>query len=61
MVKISVDKDACIGCGACVSACEEGFRMEDNKSVPVKAEVDNISCQKEAADICPVNCIIVAE
>ena len=61
MAKITIDKDACIGCGACVSACEDGFRMEDNKSVPVKAEVETLSCHKEAAEICPVNCIMVVE
>jgi len=59
MAKISVDVDACIGCGACVSACEKGFKMVDNKSVPVNANVDKVTCEKEAADICPVSCITV--
>lgn len=59
--KISVDADACIGCGACVSTCEKGFKMVDNKSVPVNAEVAELTCEKEAVDICPVSCISVKE
>ena len=59
--KISVDQEACIGCGACVSTCEKGFKMVDNKSKPTKATVDELSCEKEAADICPVSCISISE
>jgi|APSaa5957512622_1039677.scaffolds.fasta_scaffold343546_1 ferredoxin len=59
--KIVVDADACIGCGACASACETGFKMEDNKSVPFKNEVVEISCHNEAVDVCPVNCIKITE
>lgn len=60
MVKITVNKADCIGCGACVSACPSGFKMVDGKSVPTKATVAKPSCEKEAADICPVSCITVA-
>jgi ferredoxin len=31
----------------------------DNKSVPINATVDKVTCEKEAADICPVSCITV--
>jgi len=58
---ISVDQDACIGCGACAATCEKGFKMVDNKSTPYKTEVAGISCEQEAADICPVNCITIKE
>ena len=58
---IAVDGDACIGCGACVAVCEKAFKMVDNKSVPVKEKVDELSCEQEAADSCPVNCITITE
>ncbi len=58
---ISVDKEACIGCGACVSTCEKGFKLVDNKSIPLHKEVEELTCEQEAADICPVNCITVQE
>jgi len=60
MPEIKVDADACIGCGACVAACEKSFKMVDNKSHPVNAKVDKVTCENEAADVCPVNCITVA-
>jgi ferredoxin len=61
MPKISVIKEACIGCGACVALCPTAFKMEGNKAVATKTEVKKISCEKEAADNCPVEAIIVTE
>ena len=61
MVKISVDKKLCIGCGACVSICPGSFEMKDGKSVAKKAKVDKITCEKEAADSCPVGAISIEE
>ena len=61
MPSVKVDQEACIGCGACVAACEEGFTMVDNKSKPTNAKPDALTCHKEAADVCPVSCIAVTE
>jgi ferredoxin len=61
-----VDKEACIGCEACVHICPEVFRMEepdsgshhhDHKSVvynPFGAPAAKI---EQAMDSCPVACI----
>lgn len=54
--KISVDHDACIGCGACAATCDN-FKLVDGKSEPVKADVSELSCEKEASESCPVNAI----
>jgi ferredoxin len=50
----NVDKERCIGCGACVAACEEGFELKDGK-----AEIKNANapCLKQGAETCPVNAI----
>lgn len=54
---VKIDKEKCIGCGACVSLCEEVFEMKDGKA-HVKAQ-KNIPCVKEAIDACPVDAISV--
>jgi len=59
MPKISIDEEKCIGCGACVSLCPKGFEMIDGKAKPTKADVKKITCEKEAADSCPVGAIII--
>lgn len=58
---VSVNKETCIGCGACVSICESVFEMKDDMKAYVKKgeEKSKIPCVKEAADSCPVNAIKV--
>lgn len=51
---IKVDKEKCIGCGACVAVCPEGFVMKGDKAV-VKSQ--KAKCAKEAADSCPTQAI----
>ena len=58
--KITIDKDACIGCGACASVCDN-FTMIEGKSEANEAEVEDIGCNKDAADACPVQCIKIEE
>ena len=61
--KITQKQADCIGCGACVSVCPQNWKMVDvkgeQKSAPIKADVDEIGCNQEAADSCPVECIKV--
>ena len=60
MYKITQDRDACIGCGACVSVCPDNWEMKDDgKASPIKTEVEDVGCNQDAADICPVQCIKV--
>jgi len=58
--KVTVNKDTCIGCGACTTQCDN-FEMKGGKSVPKKSVVDKPGCNKEAAEICPVDAIKVTE
>jgi len=59
MPKINVDKEKCIGCGACVSLCPRGFKLVDGKAFAIKSDVKKITCEKEAADSCPVGAITI--
>ncbi len=56
MVKISVDQNKCIGCGACAATCPKSFEMKDGKA-HAKGESD---CAKAAEAGCPVGAISVA-
>ena len=56
MVKVTVDKDKCIGCGACESICPITFELKNGKSM-VKNRPKEITCEQEAADSCPVQAI----
>ncbi len=52
---VSVDKDKCIGCGACASTCSEVFKMKDGKAQVVSDK--DVPCVKEAIENCPVDAI----
>ena len=54
----SVDKEKCIGCGACVSVCPDGFEMDENGKSIIKST--ECSCLKEGKDVCPVDAIIIS-
>lgn len=65
--KIVHIRDECIGCGACASICSNFWEMESDGKVKLKGaksedkkfilEIDNLKCNKDAAESCPVNCI----
>ena len=59
MVKIKVDKKKCIGCGSCAAICPQSFELKDAKAY-VKKQPAKITCEKEAADSCPVEAISVS-
>ncbi len=57
---VKVDKNTCIGCGACTATCPEVFEMTDDGFAEVKKDADtkkNAKCVKEAIENCPVNAI----
>ncbi len=57
--KIEIDKEKCIGCGNCAAVCPASFEMKEGKAVPKRKEVENITCEDEAAKSCPVEAITI--
>lgn len=56
----AVEKDTCIGCGACPEFCPEVFKMEDDGLAvaytnPVPSELETSA--KDAAEGCPTDAI----
>ncbi len=57
-MSIKVNKELCLGCGACVSLCPDVFKMNDAGKSEVIDE-ENIACARNAAESCPVQAISV--
>ncbi|MCC7552098.1 ferredoxin [Candidatus Micrarchaeota archaeon] len=56
---VSVDKEKCIGCGACVAVCSEVFELTSEGKAKVKDSYagGNEECIDQAVSICPVQAI----
>ena len=54
-----VNKDKCIGCGACTYTCGEVFDFDDSGLATVKAQPNekNLELATEALENCPVGAI----
>lgn len=63
-MKIKVNQEICIGCGACVSTCDNFEMVETSKGYKAKVkeeDVEEIGCNKDAMDSCPVDAIKINE
>jgi ferredoxin len=73
MSKVTIDRESCISCASCWTECpsffeenpddsfsmiKEKFRI-DNKINTGNAPADLAGCVQEAADLCPVQIILV--
>ena len=57
---VSIDRDACIGCGVCTTICPDVFELDDEGKATIKEGADtSVDCVKEAAENCPTNAIQV--
>ncbi len=60
-MKVKVNQEACIGCGACVAICEDMFELNDEgTSVAKTPEVpdDKKEACQDAIDSCPTGAIV---
>lgn len=63
-MKVKVNRDSCIGCGACAAICEDVFEIDDEGLSTAKVEeVEDDKKQEvqDAADSCPTGAIEVEE
>jgi len=73
-MKVSIDHEECIACGACSADCPDFFEEDDEgMSIVVEAyrvggnltegeaPADQEDCVREAAENCPVECISIEE
>ena len=66
-MKVKVNKDACIGCGACAAICEAVFMLNDEGLSEVKEEAkkeikkDDKQAVIDSAESCPTGAIEVTE
>lgn len=60
-MNFKVDKDTCIGCGACINTCEEVFDYDDDGLAKVISnnitDESIIDLATEAMNNCPVGAI----
>ena len=59
-MKVTVDENTCIGCGACMSICPDVFEFNDEGFMGVKKEEIDETIKDDimdAKDSCPVNAI----
>lgn len=63
-MKVEVNKDLCIGCGACQAIANEVFEIGDDGQAFVKAPVITEEMEEEtleAVEGCPVSAIVKVE
>ncbi len=59
-MKVKVNRDSCIGCGACAAICDDVFEIDDEGLSTVKQEdVEDDKKQEvqDAIDSCPTGAI----
>lgn len=57
-MKVKIDNEKCIGCGACTACCPEVFEMKNDKASAKVKESDKIGV-KQAAECCPGRAIAI--
>jgi ferredoxin len=63
IMKVSIDKELCTGCGLCVTSCPDIFEMEgDVASVKVEVVPEGAEADvRQAAEDCPFGAIKIEE
>jgi ferredoxin len=59
-MKVSLNRDECIGCCVCCQVCPDVFGLDEAAGVAKVLRVETTElCAKEAEASCPVSCICV--
>ena len=70
MVEVTIDQDACTGCGTCAALCDEVYELGSSGKAQLVEEYqgddaasgtvpDDIGCTESGAQSCPVDAINV--
>ncbi len=60
-MKITVNQEACIGCGACAATAEDLFELNEDGLSQAKVETvpeDKVEAATEAMECCPTGAIV---
>lgn len=60
-MKVKVNKEACIGCGACAAICDKVFVIDDeglSKVVNPEVKKEDEQAVKDAIESCPTGAIV---
>jgi len=72
-MKRIIERTKCIMCGSCAQVCPSRFEMREDGRAGLKGEdiktagkeeeltVEKPGCAGKAADVCPVQCIVVED
>lgn len=63
-MKVKVNQDSCIGCGACAAICDNVFEIDDaglSKEKVEEVQEEDKQNARDAADACPTGAIEVEE
>ena len=71
MATVIQEHTKCVGCGACAAICPKYWEMGGDGKAHIKGstgsgeeevlELENLECNNDAANACPVKCIRVEE
>ncbi|MBD3397715.1 ferredoxin [Candidatus Micrarchaeota archaeon] len=71
MAKVIQEREKCVGCGACAAICPKYWEMSGDGKSRLKGSnvvegkhvlvLEDVECNKDAANACPVKCIMVEE
>lgn len=59
--KITFFENRCVGCGNCQEVCPDNWALKGGVSHPLKTELDDVGCNRQAAEECPESCIEILE
>ena len=57
--KVTVDQDACIGSGICAGTAPEYFRLDGDRSRPIRELIEPDDVVLDVAETCPAEAITV--